>query len=115
MRRLCPQCRQPAAPDDPSLLALGVTPDTLGDHVAFRAVGCQACKGRGYSGRFAIHEALLMNAELRRLIATGASSDEVRTAAAASGAMSLRDSGVAAVVAGQTSAEEIVRSAMDHV
>ncbi len=113
VRRLCPQCRQPAATDDPSLVALGILPGTREGCVAFRPVGCHTCKGRGYSGRLAIHELLPMDAELRRLIAAGAPADDVRAAAAAAGAMSLRDSGVAAVLAGQTSAEEIVRVAMD--
>lgn len=113
VRRLCPQCRKPSDWDDPSLVALGLDPDTCGEQVPFRAVGCGNCKGRGYSGRLAIHEALALDGEMRRLIAAGASPDELRAYAVAHGAMTLRDSGAAAVLAGQTSAEEIVRVALD--
>ncbi len=113
VRRICPQCRQPAAWDDPSMVALGLDPGSCGDRMPFRAVGCHACKGRGYSGRLAIHEALPLDGEMRRMIAAGATPDEIRAYAASTGAKTLRDSGIEAVLAGHTSAEEIVRVALD--
>jgi general secretion pathway protein E len=81
--------------------------------VMYRAVGCSVCSGRGYSGRRAIHEPLRLEPTLRKLISEGAGVDRLREAARATGSSSLRESGLAAVRAGITTAEEVLRVALD--
>ena len=50
---LCPECKAPH-PESPRLAAHYLLPGVE----LFRAVGCAACRGRGYRGRLAIHEVI---------------------------------------------------------
>ncbi|MCW7537689.1 GspE/PulE family protein, partial [Aquabacterium sp. A7-Y] len=75
----------------------------------WRAVGCPACLGTGYKGRFAIGELLHVNAELKALIVDRAPYLEVHKAAHAQGLRSLREQALEAAHAGLTSLEEVDR------
>jgi type IV pilus assembly protein PilB len=75
----------------------------------FRPVGCGACGGTGYHGRFAIHEVLQVTEEAERLIVERGHSDELRKLAISQGMLTLRQAGMAQVQSGMTSLEEILR------
>jgi type IV pilus assembly protein PilB len=107
-RRLCEKCRRPVPPTaaDKKILAwAGLDPPA---HV-MQPVGCSACAKTGYSGRLALHEVLLVSEEIERLIAAGASSDDIRKVAVAQGMLTFRNVGLTHVQAGVTSLEEILR------
>ena len=42
--------------------------DAEGQIRLYRSAGCSQCNNSGYHGRIAIHELLLMNEEIRRLV-----------------------------------------------
>lgn len=71
------------------------------------APGCQACHGTGLRGRVALHELLVCRAEIKALIQQRASSAALRQAAAALGATSLLQDGVAKVLQGLTTLAEV--------
>ena len=72
------------------------------------APGCSHCMGTGMSGRVGIHELLSVTPEVRRLIQTGARSEEIQFAAFRSGVFrTLRQDGITKVLAGHTSVEEV--------
>ena len=72
------------------------------------APGCSHCLGTGMSGRVGIHELLTVTPEVRRLIQSGARSEEIQHAAFRSGVFrTLRQDGIAKVLAGHTSMEEV--------
>jgi type II secretory ATPase GspE/PulE/Tfp pilus assembly ATPase PilB-like protein/8-oxo-dGTP pyrophosphatase MutT (NUDIX family) len=106
LRRLCDSCRElrAARPDE---IRRGV-PD--GQAIA-QAAGCDTCGDTGYRGRLAIVEVLLATPDVERLIAAGESSDRLATAAKASGMGSLWESGLAHVLAGETTLDELLRVA----
>jgi general secretion pathway protein E len=104
-RRLCPVCKQAYEPDAAEMAALGIVrPQTL-----YRPVGCDACNHTGYKGRAGVYELLVVDDEVRRLIHDGASEADIRHYAASTGMHSLRSDGVAQVLAGRTTLEEILR------
>jgi type IV pilus assembly protein PilB len=109
-RRLCDRCKEPYAPTSAELTGVdwdggaGGCPDQL-----YRPVGCGACGRKGYLGRFALHEVLLVSEELETMIAERASSEELRRVAVSQGMQTLRQAGLAQVAAGITSVEEILR------
>jgi type IV pilus assembly protein PilB len=72
-------------------------------------VGCGTCGRKGYLGRFALHEVLLVTEELEALIAERAHSEDIRKVAVAQGMQTLRQAGLAQVAAGVTSVEELLR------
>ncbi|MGE5560708.1 MAG: GspE/PulE family protein [Chloroflexota bacterium] len=107
-RRLCPACRTLAdlPADAPERDALG-----LGDQPlrAWRTVGCPECGNTGYRGRVAIVEVLTVTAEIRRLIAAGADTSQIRAAARRAGMRSLAADGIEKAAAGITSLAEVRR------
>ena len=105
-RRLCDACREfgPATAED---RRRGVPEGaTVG-----RARGCAACAGTGYRGRLAIVEVLASTPEVERRIAAGETAERIADAARASGMGSLWESGLAHVLAGDTTLDELLRVA----
>jgi general secretion pathway protein E len=104
VRRLCPRCRAPRAPDALSAQLFG-----RGDMpLLYSAGGCGHCQQTGYSGRLGMYEAIEVDGGLRRLIGTDADEDAIAAAAFARGGR-LRDAARHAVAAGLTSVEEALR------
>ncbi len=75
LKRLCPHCRRPVKTTPEQRRVLGLKEDKT----IYEAVGCPYCNGTGYRGRFAVHEIMYMNDELREVVAKGdATIDDVR-------------------------------------
>ena len=104
VRRLCPHCRQAVAPDALATRLMGA--DYLGD--VHRSPGCAHCQHTGYAGRIGIHELIVVDDTIRRLITEGADEDAIASAAQAQGDR-LAGAARAAVAAGITSVEEAFR------
>ena len=108
VRKLCPQCRVPGTWTPSELAALGPSARAQAGLPIWRAKGCPACLG-GYRGRTGIYEWLELNSALREAIRVRAPAAELRALAVRSGFQALLTDGVARVVAGQTTPEEIIR------
>ena len=113
VRELCPQCRAPyeATPED--LAALHISAADLTQPL-MKPVGCEACNGIGFKGRSGFFELMVLTETLRPLIIERASVNELRTRARAEGMRTLREDGVAKVVAGVTSVAEMIRETQDY-
>jgi len=105
IRRLCPACKQVANAGVPRRL-VGSIPE---NSMIYVPTGCGECAMTGYSGRIAITEVLVTTPELERAIAGDESPDRLLAAARASGTRSLWGCGAAQLIAGNTSAQELVR------
>jgi general secretion pathway protein E len=79
----------------------------------WRAVGCAECHDEGYRGRTGLYEVVVVDERLQAMIHDGASEAELTRAARAAGP-SLLDDGVAKLVQGQTSVEEVARVVRDE-
>jgi type IV pilus assembly protein PilB len=110
-RRLCERCKEPYEPGEAELLAAGWPLSRLagGPPTLFHPVGCSSCGRTGYRGRLAIHEVMLLDEDIERLIVTRASSDEIRRVAIDHGMVPLRQDGLAKAELGWTSLEEVSR------
>jgi type II secretory ATPase GspE/PulE/Tfp pilus assembly ATPase PilB-like protein len=109
VRRLCPYCKQPAAITQEIqdfLYYQGCITEALTDPL-YQKVGCDECNNTGYSGRVALMEMCLVNGEMSNLIATGAPVNELRRAAEKDGFRTLYQEGLAQVIAGNTTFDEI--------
>lgn len=91
VRRLCTRCRKICADG------------------TFEAVGCEHCRGTGYSGRIALHEILNVDKNLRNLIRTSRDLDEIKTSAIDGGLKTLAEDALEKVRAGLTTISEIRR------
>ncbi len=109
VRRLCTYCKQPAAVTQEIqdfLFYQGCITGPMADPL-YQKVGCEECNGTGYSGRIALMEMCLVNGEMSSLIATGAPVNQLRTAAEKDGFRTLYQEGLAQVIAGNTTFDEI--------
>jgi general secretion pathway protein E len=110
VRRVCQACREPYRPTLEELRQLNLSTDSLEGATVFRpGAGCADCKQTGYRGRTGIHELLLVDDDVRNLIMKAADSATIRRAAQAKGMNSLREDGAEKILAGQTTAEEVLR------
>ena len=66
VRTLCPDCRQPAPATDEEKRLLGITDART--VTLYHPQGCPACNHKGFRGRTAIHELIVVDATLRDLI-----------------------------------------------
>jgi len=109
-RRLCENCREAYKPPPEELLAARLPPEVSSDEVVFyRKNGCVACRQTGYRGRMGIFQLLVMSETVQQLAASKASRGELEQAALAEGMESLWSDGLAKVMQGQTSFEELAR------
>jgi type IV pilus assembly protein PilB len=109
-RRLCSKCREEYTPDRDALVSARFPWEDGAELPTFyRAVGCSACAKTGYRGRLALHEVMPVTEEIERLTVERASAVEIGRVAREQGMQTLRDDGMAKVLAGVTTLEEILR------
>jgi type IV pilus assembly protein PilB len=104
-RRVCPTCRA-VEPTPPEVLSFFPSP---GPRELARGHGCRLCTQSGYRGRVGLFEMLTMTDELRRLILRRASEEEIEAACRGTGFSTLREQGIARVMEGVTTLDEILR------
>lgn len=109
VRLLCPRCKDRYVPSSEELRLLGVPTSEAGDLTLFRPAGCDYCGQTGYRGRTGVFEVLEMNETVRRLMATGAPESVIRRSAIEAGMTPIGEDGLAKVIAGETSLEELQR------
>jgi type IV pilus assembly protein PilB len=109
VRRICPNCKT-IYDAPPELIArFGMDPKHFENAVFYHGTGCQACIGTGYLGRLPIFEFLVMDADIRKIVAAGGTETEIRAMSREKGYCSLFDSGVKRMLEGLTTAEEVLR------
>ena len=111
VRVLCNSCKEPYEPDDFSLESLGIKAEQVRDTVFCRAKGCQNCFGTGYKGRIGIFEIMEMESNLKSLILKTYDSNQIKREALKQNMVTLRNDGIAKVLQGITTIEEVIRVA----
>jgi type II secretory ATPase GspE/PulE/Tfp pilus assembly ATPase PilB-like protein/CheY-like chemotaxis protein len=105
LRRLCMNCRQlntePVADRYRRWIAA--------DAPTYKAAGCAECGQAGYRGRMAIVEVMITNEAIERAISGNESPDRIVDLARESGMLTLWESGVQHVTAGETTLDELLR------
>ncbi|MBW3603426.1 MAG: Flp pilus assembly complex ATPase component TadA [Actinobacteria bacterium] len=109
-RQLCANCRESYTPTGAELQTAGI-PWRSGAPLPrlYRATGCNRCGDTGYLGRLAVHEVMEVDETIERMISAGGSTDEIANAARTAGMTTLREDGLAKVLLGHTTLEEIAR------
>ncbi len=109
VRRNCEHCKVVEQLSSEVREAVGV-----GDGETFWCgSGCEECFGTGYRGRVAVYELLEMSAELRDLVRTGASHDQLEVRAAEQGMVRLTVQALTLARAGVISLGEVFRARLD--
>ncbi len=108
VRRLCSHCKKPGNLTETEMRALQIEPSQLKDARVMVAPGCEQCRLTGYRGRMGIFEIFMIDDETRHLINQRNSTLQLRQRARQLGMRTLREDGVRKILAGLTSADEVI-------
>lgn len=106
VRVLCDDCKEPMTADKSSCEFLGVSHEDA--PTIYKASGCSECNHLGYRGRLGIYEVISIDENMRELIHNRAGELELEQYARKV-SPSIHDDGVAKVLAGVTTIEEVLR------
>ena len=106
-RRLCKKCRtaRPTTEYEKQAFKQNLNLDI---NEIYKPVGCDECHG-GYKGRIAIHEVLLINQAIRDNIIKNVDKATMRQLVYGNGTTTMVQDGLAKVVSGETTFEEILK------
>ncbi len=105
VRRLCPNCKKPRAATQEEKAIIGCNPEK--DYTIYDAVGCSQCNDSGYYGRIGVYEIMEMTPELKHIVSTKGSTEQIKAAALKNGMYSLKMSAAYYVLTGVTTVREM--------
>jgi len=109
VRRLCTACREAYVPSDAELADMQLSRAEVSQHTIYRAKGCDTCSNLGYNGRLGIYEFMQTYDEIKPLVLRNADAGTIKRKAMDLGMRTLRDDGVAKVLKGVTTFDEVLR------
>ena len=112
VKKLCPTCKEeyyPSYDEAKMILNDPVEIERLTKTKIYRPKGCPSCKNTGYLGRLAVMEILVVNKQIKKLIAQNAHDVDIEECAVKNGMSTLRMSCLRHILDGNTSIEEQVR------
>ncbi len=107
VRLLCENCKEKYHPSESERMSLDNF--TLGkNEYIYKAVGCDKCEHKGYIGRTAIQELLIVNDDIRTHIIKSSDGQTIKKEALKQGMLSLHQHGIQKVKMGKTTIEEVL-------
>ena len=115
VRKVCKRCAHPYQPSDTELQSLNLDASKTAGATFMRGKGCNDCNKTAYRGRFGIFEIFVIDDEARKLIYDRVPSSVLRARAREMGMRTLREDGARKVMAGLTTADEVIRATVGDV
>lgn len=109
VKLLCKECKEKYLEEDPENLKLMGKNEPVEIYRPHPG-GCKMCHNSGYAGRTAIHEIIVTTPDIKELISSGASAEEIGAQATKNGTLLLRDNVTKMVLAGRTSIPELIKA-----
>ena len=112
VKKLCPECKEAYKPTVEEAKRILTDPQDikrLTESTIYRACGCPYCNDTGYSGRTGVFEIMLINKEMKKMIAQRAHDVELEDYAIKHGMKTLKMSCVEHIINGVTTIDEFVR------
>lgn len=106
IRRLCPKCKELALTAEWENELLGFKES----QTVYKAKGCNECSNTGYKGRIAVHEVLLMNNEIKKVIERSEGMEKIKQASIKSGMTTLYENCKEIILKGETTVSEMVKT-----
>ena len=110
VRKVCKKCAAPYQPTDSELATLDLDRGKVSGATFMRGKGCNDCNKTSYRGRFGIFEIFVIDDEARKLIYDRVPTSILRARAREMGMRTLREDGARKVMAGLTTADEVIRA-----
>jgi general secretion pathway protein E/type IV pilus assembly protein PilB len=115
VRKVCKKCTAPYTPSESELKSLNLDTSKAAGATFMRGKGCGDCNKTTYRGRFGIFEIFVLDDEARKLIYDRVPSSVLRARAREMGMRTLREDGARKVMAGLTTADEVIRATTGDV
>ncbi len=112
VRRLCPLCKVKVLPTEEEARSVILGEEEVQKFMKqdiYKPGGCVKCNFDGYAGRLGVYEILLMNKELKKLIANGVHDIQIEEAAISMGMKTLQQSCLSHIIRGETAISEYIR------
>jgi general secretion pathway protein E len=115
VRQICPHCKEAYRPSTELIREMGLAKVVPEEAVFYRGKGCGKCMSIGYLGRKGIYELLPMDEQIRDLLLQNRDAGSIKNAAVKKGMRTLRDTGLALALAGETTIEEVLRVTQEEL
>ncbi len=112
VRKLCVACKTPGVLSDHELRSLGLEASQMMNATIMAPAGCNKCNKMGYRGRMVIAEIFEIDDEVRGMVNEQLTTPQLRRRARQLGMRTLREDGVRKVLAGMTTADEVIEATM---
>lgn len=112
IRVICEHCSEEFIPS-PGVIKHSKLLYQAGKTKVFHGKGCDKCNQTGYKGRTTITELLIPNEKIKELIVAKSPTSSIKNEALKMGMRTLRQDGLAKVVRGITTLEEVIRTSAD--
>lgn len=110
VRKFCSECKTPGELTEREIRALRLDPSRIGDARIMQGQGCPKCRQTGYKGRMVIVEIFKVDDQVRTMINEGLPTTQLKRRARELGMRTLREDGIRKVMAGTTSAQEVIEA-----
>jgi len=112
VRCLCEECKEQHYPSVEEASKIIVNKEELEKFIKtpiFKAKGCNGCAFTGYKGRLGVFEVMMINKEIKKLIAMGAHDLEIEETACRNGMITLHQGCLHHIKEGRTTISEFIR------
>jgi type IV pilus assembly protein PilB len=109
VRKICSNCKVSYTPHMEPLRALGIEIPSGIEVQFYRGQGCEQCHGRGYIGRTALQEVMVVEESVKNLVLQKSSSQQLKELAQKNGMQTLLEDGWNKVLEGVSTIEEVLR------
>ncbi|MDE0151203.1 MAG: type II secretion system ATPase GspE [Bdellovibrionales bacterium] len=107
VRVLCMECKEPYQPTIAERKSLDNFKIPKGRHI-YKAKGCDKCENKGYIGRTAIQELLIVTDPIRKHIIQSSDGQTIKKEALQQKMVPFRDHGIQKIIEGVTTVEEVL-------
>ena len=111
VRKICPHCKTTTVLSGRVMEDVKEYLPGQDSYTFYKGAGCKECQHSGYFGREMISEVLPISEQLSRMIAAGASKEEMTVQATSEGFVNMFQDGVLKALEGKTTIDEILRVA----
>jgi type IV pilus assembly protein PilB len=118
VRRLCNNCKEKVKPTEEELKTINKILDTVIDKndlssvstdFIYKAKGCEKCHNTGYKSRIGIHELILMDENVEKILKENPSERDIAKTAESQKLLTIIQDGIIKVLKGITTIEELSR------
>jgi len=108
VRRVCSECARPFTATDEWKTVFSKYNVDISKAKFMKGKGCNTCNGSGYKGRAGLHEILMMDDSIRRMLTSEVSASPIRDLAVKNGMRLMIVDGLIKVALGVTTVEEVL-------